>query len=129
MCNSFRLHPFAVRNPARYRFGCGENKQRGIGRRRMEEGRQIDQEVRHEFKRTGDVIHGLASLVAHDERVRGQWPGAVGTWFPPTPETLPAHTVLAGPRAYHRSSVGNGLAVDKRVSHGSLPIFAHYVMR
>ncbi|TMC40244.1 MAG: hypothetical protein E6J31_07395 [Chloroflexi bacterium] len=47
----------------------------------MEEGRQIDQEVRHEFKRTGDVIHGLASIVAHDERVRGQWPGAVGTWF------------------------------------------------
>ena len=47
----------------------------------MEEGRQIDQEVRHEFKRTGDVIHDLASLVAHDEWVRGQWPGAVGTWF------------------------------------------------
>ena len=31
--------------------------------------------------------------------------------------------------ATHRSSVGNGLAVDKRVSHGSLPIFAHYVTR
>ncbi len=103
----------------------------------MEEGRQIDQEVRHEFKRTGDVIHGLASIVAHDERVHGQWPGAVGTWFfqarhacqTEMVSALPAHTVLAGPRAYHRSSVGNGLAVDKRVSHGSLPIFAHYVMR
>ena len=31
--------------------------------------------------------------------------------------------------ACHRSSGGNGLAVDKRVSHGSLPIFAHYVTR
>ena len=31
--------------------------------------------------------------------------------------------------ACHRSSVGNGLAVDKGVSHGSLPIFAHYVTR
>ena len=54
--------------------------------------------------------------------------GLIGSGSMP-PETLPAHTVLAGPRAYHRSSVGNGLAVDKRVSYGSLPIFAHYVMR
>src|SRR6266568_8357330 len=44
-------------------------------------------------------------------------------------ETVSAHAVLARSHACHRSSVGNGLAVDKRVSHGSLPIFAHYVTR
>ena len=47
----------------------------------MEEGRQIDQEVCGEFERAGDMVHGLLRIVAHDERVRGQWPGAVGTLF------------------------------------------------
>src|SRR6266571_2789904 len=76
---SFRLHLQARRNPARSCFGCGEHKQRWIWRRRMEEGRQIDQEVRHEFKRTGDMVHGLVGIIAHNERVRGQWPGTVRT--------------------------------------------------
>ncbi len=37
----------------------------------MEEGRQIDQEVRGEFERARHMIHHLLCIIAHDERVRG----------------------------------------------------------
>ena len=40
-----------------------------------------------------------------------------------------AHSIHAGLHAFHRSSVGNGLAVGKRVSHGSPPIFALNIAR
>ena len=147
---SFRWHLLAACHHGRSGVGRRENIQWLIQSWRMEEGRQIDQEVCGEFERAGNMVHSLLCIVAHDKRIRSQRLLAVVT---PLLQARSAcqtkmgvvydeHLVFlphlkhyqrtrSSPTAHacHRSSVGNGPAVDKRVSHGSLPIFAHYVTR
>ena len=72
MCDSFRLRPLTVRHSGRSRFRGREHIQRLMRSWRMEEGSQIDQEVRREFERTGDMVDGLLRIIAHNERVRCQ---------------------------------------------------------
>src|SRR6266536_323443 len=146
MCDSFRLHPFAMRHSARYRFGCCANKQLGIWCRWTEKSRQIDQEVCGEFERAGDMGHGLLRIVAHDERVRGQWPGAVGTLFLQTRHACQTEMVVVHDEhlvfLLHQSllacdpvraarlskiSVGNGSTERKMVCQFECPIGVKHV--
>jgi hypothetical protein len=67
---SFRWHLLAACHHGRSGVGRRENIQWLIQSWRMEEGRQIDQEVCGEFERAGDMVHGLLCIVAHDKRIR-----------------------------------------------------------
>ena len=69
---SFRWHLLAACHHGRSGVGRRENIQWLIRGWRMEEGRQIDQEVCGEFERTGDMIHGLPGILAQNEGIRGK---------------------------------------------------------
>ncbi len=47
----------------------------------MKECRQINQEVRREFERARDMVDRLLGIITHDERIGGQWPGAMAAPF------------------------------------------------
>ncbi len=51
---------------------------------------EIDQKIGGEFKRTGDMVDRLSSIVAHDEWVVSKCRPTVGTQFVETTYPLPA---------------------------------------
>src|SRR6266699_6264683 len=79
IAHSFRLPPLAAWHPGGSSVGGRENKQRGIRCWWTEDGKHICQQVGGQFERTGNMVHGLIRIVAHDERIRGERFCAVGT--------------------------------------------------
>ena len=71
------------------RIGGRENIQLLIQSWRMEDGRQIDQEVCGEFERAGDMVHGLLCIVAHDKRIRRKTASCSSDTAPPGSICLP----------------------------------------
>jgi len=74
-------------------FDLSERKEAHVGSWRVEEGKEIDQQISCQFERTGDVVDGLHRVISHDERISHKRQVAVGAQFREAPNPCAAEVV------------------------------------